>query len=424
MVEISRRSSLLFLISVAIIIIANIIGIYSYFQRPTIESHEKYFIEKTIELFKGKLENNNQRTFPYNTFEGLYTSNKYRQNYEALLKQSSNPCASNLKKCGILDSLGHLMCIPLNEECPINEAIIDLKSKQSDYESQGYEFSEYYDLSSNYYIYYSNTKTDNRIVVKVERHYLTPTYLTHEDYNPTGGVGNDDDDYYSRRRNSLAPSNDFRSLRLSKDTFYGQHDIFTPGDNIDKTLTHISEHIYVGNYIGFENSWSMETFMESDLEYLYNNQFPDSIGVGFLFAGILLFGLLIIFTSCKLCCIKFFSECFRDISPVCAKLEFIIPYLLFTLGYFIYSINCYYQFYIKQHLGDLEDIEAEALIESLSKNVRNRHISVAYHIINIILIVVSLIIFIISEVVDCKFYKGCPKSNENGSSYYVYQYST
>jgi hypothetical protein len=424
MVEISRRSSLLFLISAFIVIIANIIGIYSYFKRPTIEDDEKIFIHATIELLKDKLEDNNQRIFPLLSFINPYQTTEYKQNYETLLKQSSNPCASNLKKCGILDSLGHLMCIPLNEECPINEAIIDLKSKQSDYESQGYEFSEYYDLSSNYYIYYSNTKTDNRIVVKVERHYLTPTYLTHEDYNPTGGVGNDDDDYYSRRRNSLAPSNDFRSLRLSKDTFYGQHDIFTPGDNIDKTLTHISEHIYVGNYIGFENSWSMETFMESDLEYLYNNQFPDSIGVGFLFAGILLFGLLIIFTSCKLCCIKFFSECFRDISPVCAKLEFIIPYLLFTLGYFIYSINCYYQLYTKQHLGDLLDIEADDLIEGLSTKVRNRHLSAGYHIINIILMVVSLIIFITSEVVDCIFNKGCPKSNQNGSSYYVYQYSS
>ena len=424
MVEISRRSSLLFLISVAIIIIANIIGIYSYFQRPTIESHEKYFIEKTIELFKGKLENNNQRTFPYNTFEGLYTSNKYRQNYEALLKQSSNPCASNLKKCGILDSLGHLMCIPKNKECPINDVIVDLKSKQSDYESRGYEYYDWYKLPYDYYAYYTNTKTDNRIIVKVEEIVGTPLYLTHEDYNPTGGSGNDDDDYYSRRRNSLARSKDFRSLGLSTDTFYNRHDIFTRGDNIDRTLTEIFRNIYVGNYIGFEDSWSMETFMESDLDYLYYHQFPDSIGVGFLFAGIFIFCFLIGFASCKLCCIKFFSECCQNISPVYAKLEFIIPYLLFTLGYFIYSINCYYQFYIKQHLGDLEDIEAEALIESLSKNVRNRHISVAYHIINIILIVVSLIIFIISEVVDCKFYKGCPKSNENGSSYYVYQYST
>lgn len=320
------------------------------------------------------------------------------------------------------------MWIPQNEVCPINEAIIDLKSKQAYYESQGYAFSEWYDLSHDLsydtYLYYSNTKTDSRIVVKIEEHYGTPTYLTHEDYNPTGGTGNDDDYYYSRRRNSLASSNDFRSLGLSTQNFYNKEDIFTKGDNIDKTLTYISDHIYVGNYIGFEDSWSMETFMESDLEYLYDNQFPDSIGVGFLFAGILLFGLLIIFTSCKLCCIKLFSECFQNISPVYAKLEFIIPYLLFTLGYFIYSINCYYQLYTKQHLGDLLDIKADDLIEGLSKNVRNRHLSATYHIINIILMVISLIIFITSEVVDCIFNKGCPKSNQNGSSYYVYQYSS
>ena len=72
MVEISRRSSLLFLISAFIVIIANIIGIYSYFKRPTIEDDEKIFIHATIELLKDKLEDNNQRIFPLLSFINRY----------------------------------------------------------------------------------------------------------------------------------------------------------------------------------------------------------------------------------------------------------------------------------------------------------------------------------------------------------------
>lgn len=283
----------------------------------------------------------------------------------------------------------------------------------------------------NSFLYYSNTKTDNRIVVKIEQIYGTPTYITAEDFNPRGGSSNDDGfsggdipgDYFERRRNSIARSNIFRSLGLSKDNFYNQKDIFSTGDNIDKSLIKISDYLYVGNYIGFKDSWSMETFMESDLEYLYNNQFPNSIGLGFLFVGIFFFGLLIMFASWKLCCIKLFNDCCQQVPPVCAKLWFMIPYLSFTLGFFIYSIYCYYQFYTKHHLGDLLDIKADDIIEGLAKKVRNRHVSEAYHIINIILMVISLIIFITSETVDCIMNKGCPKNDQKGSSYYVYQYS-
>ena len=129
-------------------------------------------------------------------------------------------------------------------------------------------------------------------------------------------------------------------------------------------------------------------------------------GVNMLFVVIFIFGLLIIFASCKLCCINFFSKCFEQVPPVCAKFWFIIPYVGFTLGYFIYSINCYNQFYSKQHLGDLRDREADDLIEGLAKNVRNRHLSASYHIVNIVLMTISLAIFITSEVVDCIFNRG------------------
>ena len=87
MVQINRISSLLFLISSSVIIVSNIIGIISYFKRPTIEDEEKIFIEKMIELLKNKLKDNNQRIFPLISITNSYQTNEYSQNYETLLKQ-------------------------------------------------------------------------------------------------------------------------------------------------------------------------------------------------------------------------------------------------------------------------------------------------------------------------------------------------
>ena len=47
----------------------------------------------------------------------------YDSTYEFLITSSvkkCEPCPDNTKQCGILDTLGNIMCIDVNSECPIN----------------------------------------------------------------------------------------------------------------------------------------------------------------------------------------------------------------------------------------------------------------------------------------------------------------
>lgn len=50
-----------------------------------------------------------------------------------------NGCAENYKPCGILDTIGNILCIDEEYDCPINEMIVDLSSKKNKYLALNYE---------------------------------------------------------------------------------------------------------------------------------------------------------------------------------------------------------------------------------------------------------------------------------------------
>ena len=60
------------------------------------------------------------------------------------------------------------MCIQNEEECPINEIIVDSDSKYNDYLSEGYQKAFLENLTERYSIYYKNTKINNQIIVKIK----------------------------------------------------------------------------------------------------------------------------------------------------------------------------------------------------------------------------------------------------------------
>ena len=62
-------------------------------------------IEKLIKI-------NNNQSYPILKINQNGTTVNYSENYESLLKHSGKECELNYKKCGILDSLGNIMCIP------------------------------------------------------------------------------------------------------------------------------------------------------------------------------------------------------------------------------------------------------------------------------------------------------------------------
>ena len=95
----------------------------------------------------------------------------YKNNYSV---DSGNNCPLNLKKCGILDSNQRILCLPVDEECPLNGFGISKTYPDSKYEN--YEYKKVYDSidNSEYYIYYTNNNNEGIIITKFKLSYGTP----------------------------------------------------------------------------------------------------------------------------------------------------------------------------------------------------------------------------------------------------------
>ena len=85
----------------------------------------KIWIGSKILTLKKLIEVNNYNSYPILGFHPNVTKIESKYNYEELLKHSGKECEINYKQCGIMDTLGNIMCIPDEEECPINEKIVD-----------------------------------------------------------------------------------------------------------------------------------------------------------------------------------------------------------------------------------------------------------------------------------------------------------
>ena len=82
-------------------------------------------------------------------------------------------CKDSYKKCGILNTEGRILCLPNNEECPLNDFVIAHINKDSDYNE--YEKEELTDFDgSKHYFYFTNKKTDKPIVVDFKLSYGLP----------------------------------------------------------------------------------------------------------------------------------------------------------------------------------------------------------------------------------------------------------
>ena len=107
--------------------------------------------------------------FLYNN--GLKNYFNYINDYSVGKDES---CQENYKKCGILNSGGRILCLPNNEECPLNDFAIS--SIQNDPNYDGYQSYKVTDFKSSnvYYFYYTNTKINNNIITNFKLSYGLP----------------------------------------------------------------------------------------------------------------------------------------------------------------------------------------------------------------------------------------------------------
>jgi len=113
-----------------------------------------WFCSKALTL-KQIIINNTNNTYPIKkiTSENNDDGRIRDYDYSYLLNHSTkNECETNYKKCGILDSMKNIMCIPESKLCPLNE----IKTSISE-NSDNYETGSYY----NYNLYFNNHNISN-----------------------------------------------------------------------------------------------------------------------------------------------------------------------------------------------------------------------------------------------------------------------
>ena len=161
-------------------IICLIMAIYTI--RPKKYSKYIVWIASKILTVNKLIKQNNYEIYPILDINSNNIKKFYNQNYETLLKHSNKNREKYYKKYGLLDILGNIMCIPENEECPINEVIVDYDFKYDEYISKGYKVAFLERLSSGYNLYYTNKAINNKIVAKLDFFDTYPKYITEDNF--------------------------------------------------------------------------------------------------------------------------------------------------------------------------------------------------------------------------------------------------
>ena len=135
------------------------------------------FSRRTRYLVNGKMEVYDKKSFDKILGQKFFYKKNdknyfdYKNNYSV---NSGNNCPLNHKKCGILDSNQRILCLPLDEQCPLNGFGISKTYPDSKYEN--YEYKKVYDSidNSEYYIYYTNNNVEGIIITKFKLSNGTP----------------------------------------------------------------------------------------------------------------------------------------------------------------------------------------------------------------------------------------------------------
>ena len=138
-----------------------------------------YTWQGTIKKFKEELNPVKINKIFNNKFFYEKTNKTYLDYLKTSVKKGEN-CDENNKKCGILDSNNNILCIPNNEECPIN----DLKISDTELYGLIPEYNHIELIESltgiKKYIYFTNNKIDNNIITNFKLSFDNPCIAPNE----------------------------------------------------------------------------------------------------------------------------------------------------------------------------------------------------------------------------------------------------
>lgn len=293
-----------------------------------INKKEKVYYLSKIATVKNIVKTNHQSHI-FNDFNKEGNLEGININYQILLELiTDDGCKKGYKKCGILDSIGNILCIDETFDCPINQLNVDLKSERNKYLNNDYKEIYNKNLIYNYQFYYSNKSIDNSIIVSILFSPIKPNYITIsnfvidiESYEDIIGVlpaFNEEDDKKSEinkgiqniiidvisngeplqtaivklvfsllsfTSNKLKTKENIKNFRK-----YAEQRIKKEENIVDKYFINIGKNIYIKNYIGFKSLKDIETFMNFDYKKRYNEIFPSKnvikVSIAFLILDI------------------------------------------------------------------------------------------------------------------------------------------
>ena len=264
--------------------------------------------------------------------------------YQKLLQLIANDtCIAGYKKCGILDTIGNILCIDEKFDCPINQINVDLKSERHKYLNKGFKEIYNENLLYNYQFYYSMNSIDNNIIVSILFSQSQPNYITisnfaidteayediigalpavNEDNNKKNDIDKAIQDVIIGVASNSEPITGniirvvFSLLSFASDKYmpnenmddfrkYAQEKIKLEENKPDKYFVNIGENAYIKNYIGFQSIEDIETFMNFDYKKIYKKIFPSN---NVYIVSIVFLTFCLLFFIIDLCFFKYFEE--------------------------------------------------------------------------------------------------------------------
>ena len=100
-------------------------------------------------------------------YNNSFLTNLYNHQYMDYIPyviSNDEECKGYKKKCGIFDTTNNILCLPLNEKCPINDIMIGNKKSFNNNKIHNIKYNEY-KLTDDLSLYYTNEAINNSIIV-------------------------------------------------------------------------------------------------------------------------------------------------------------------------------------------------------------------------------------------------------------------
>ena len=161
----------------------------------------------------------------------------------------------NYRKCGILDTLGNVLCIDSHYSCPINSLIADYEWKESQLSFQRYtSINISTGLSYNYRLYYSKDYYNSKAIVNLIKTYYKPKFLNRNNFYFDLDAIKEIFGSFDEQKNDDSEDKDNEENKKDEK------------DNGRRRIESVNEH----NKFHNENN-SKETNILENIYYVYNN---------------------------------------------------------------------------------------------------------------------------------------------------------